>query len=175
MFFSSVTYVMLLAVASALWLMGCLPVATGITFTDCPFHHLQHLESSITSQSSGIDGVIMAILSVVGAPDKAYLEVTPEDFRKLDMLKDIFGFNSLINDNKVWREASSLDNIGQLLAEHRVPTAFDVLSVQYGFSTWWVLASILKAEQYYRPRVIMAEVNSMLGFRDEVSVNYDFV
>lgn len=145
-----------------------IPPSSAVTFTDCPFHHLQHLESSVLSEKSGIDGIITAIFSVIGTNRKEYVNLSYESSRNIYTLSEIFGFNSVLGDNTRIGHMSTLEDIKKLLIEMDVPSSFDFLNVQFGMSSWWVLATVMTSKQQYRPRVIMTEVNSMLGCRDEV-------
>jgi hypothetical protein len=143
------------------------PHLAALTFTDCPFYHLQHLESSVSSDSSGADGVLAAIFSIIGTTEnKTYVEISAGGMQYLHVLKNILGFTSLLQDDTFLANMARLGDFNERLIEQQVPAIFDLLHVKYGMSTWWILASVL--QQQYRPRVVMAEVNSMLGCRDEV-------
>ena len=150
-----------------------LPLMSGLTFTDCPFDHLQQLESSVSTPASGMDGVLVTVLSVIGTGSKTtFIDINPDGVQHLNILQEIFGFTSLLPDNTALGANdpyATLADINMLLLAQQVPPVFDVLSVRYGMATWWILALLLKDSQHYRPRVIVAEVNSMLGCSDEVS------
>lgn len=144
-------------------------LSLAMTFTDCPFHHLQHLENSISSGESGVGGVLTAIFSVIGAKQKSFIDISVGGAQYLNVIQNIFGFFPLLHKDTFMHNISTVDDIVQVFSTQSVPSVFDLLHVKYGMSTWWIMASLLKATEGYRPRVIVVEVNTMLGCRDEVS------
>ena len=144
----------------------------SLTFTDCPFHHIQHFERSISSYDSGIDGVLSATFSIIGAThERKYVSITASDnFPGVKFIHNILGFKPLLPKNIFSFDVPSLNTFAETLKEYKVPQHHDILFIEYGLSSWWVLASILKDSIKYRPRVIVAEVNSMLGMREEVTL-----
>ena len=68
-------------------------------------------------------------------------------------------FNESIN---LKEEYITVDNILSFFDKYRVPSHFDVLSIDLDMFDWWILERILN-KGAYRPRVIVVEVNPTLG------------
>mmetsp|Transcript_7896 Transcript_7896/g.11770 ORF Transcript_7896/g.11770 Transcript_7896/m.11770 type:complete len:460 (+) Transcript_7896:21-1400(+) len=140
------------------------------SLSECPLTQLQHHERSVFSQN-GEDGVLLAILDIIGVKHRTYVEFGVEDGKQCNsrLLRERYNFTGLMMDGGFSNERINLqqefitaDNILHLFQKHNVQKNFDVLSVDVDMFDWWILARILGAGGY-RPRVIIAEVNPTLG------------
>ena len=84
------------------------------------------------------------------------------------MLREHYNFTGLLMDGgyensyiNLKREFLTVDNIVDLFRKYKVPREFDLLSIDLDMFDFWFLVTILK---YYKPRLIVAEVNPTLGY-----------
>lgn len=154
LFFSSLIFIIAHAINSA-----------------CPlFNNLQVEEASVYSQN-GEDGVLMAILSLIGHKHKNFVEFGVEDAQQCNtrLLQERHNFSGLFMDGgyhnekiNLQQEFITVENIVKLFMKYNVPQEFDVLSIDLDMFDFWILAEIL-AKGQYRPRIIVVEVNPTLG------------
>ena len=127
-------------------------------------------EDNVYSQN-GEDGVLVAILNMIGTTNKKYVEFGVENGEQCNsrILREKFNFTGLMMDGSNNREEIHLhkeiityDNILSLFKKYNVSQTFDVLSVDTDLYDWWILSKIL-GEGKYKPRIIIVEVNPTLG------------
>ena len=133
-------------------------------------------EKKIFSQN-GEDGIIEAIFDHIGTRSKYYVEFGTESGTECNtrLLRDKKNWSGLLMDGEHENEAYNLHkemifphNIVSLFRKYNVPKKFDLLSVDTDFKDWYILRNILKAG--YRPRVIIAEVNSCLSAKKAITI-----
>lgn len=133
----------------------------ALTFTDCPFYHLQHMEKGIFSPN-GEDGVTAAIMGTIGIYHGTFVELSSQEKIGITIISRILGIDYLRIDSQ---ELSHVSDIIQQLEVKNVSASFEALVVRSDISPWWMLLAILR-DSHYRPRVIIVDVNSMLGVTD---------
>lgn len=116
---------------------------------------LHKYEKKITSQF-GEDGVIEKIFETIGTTDKFYLEfgATNRDDNTIQ-LRDAKGFTGVW-----WGDVNNVyvtvENIGDLCKEYKIPKEFDFLSIDIDGNDWYIWKEITK---HTRPRVVCIEYN----------------
>lgn len=144
--------------------------------------HLQDFENKIYSQN-GEDGIINKIFKVIGTTNKQYVEFGVEDGSECNSmhLKET-GWNGIWIDavngydkshkvnktkNKFHKQYIYEDNILTLFKDYGALKNMDFLSVDIDYNDFYILQKILTK---YRPRVICAEFNCSLKFKDNIVV-----
>jgi len=127
----------------------------------------------------GEDGVIDSIFDNIGTTNKIYVEFGVEDCTRCNtrFLREN-GWdvnNSLLMDGGHSNEAINLhqvlfwpSNILNHFTKFKVPTKFDLLSVDTDGYDWFMIETILEAG--YMPRVIVTEFNGNFGIEDAKSI-----
>ena len=138
--------------------------------------NLYDFEKKVYSQN-GEDGVLEKIFEVIGKTNSMYVEFGVEDGqeRNTRYLQEK-GWSGLLMDGgyenkqiQLQKEYITAENISMLFTKYKVPTTFDLLSIDIDYNDWYVLKEIL---QTYTPRVICMEYNASLGLEDKIVV-YD--
>ena len=130
---------------------------------------------------NGEDGILDLIFGKVGVTNRFYVEFGVEDGSECNsrFLREVRGWSGLAMDGglhlsspiPVEQELVTKENIVSLLVKHNVPAEMDLLSVDIVYNGFWVLMEIL--ESGYRPRVVVAEINSHLGAEEAKTVVYE--
>jgi hypothetical protein len=126
---------------------------------------LAPFEKRIHSQN-GEDGIIEAIFARVGITNRVFVEIGAEDGQVCNTrrLREA-GWDGLQVDRRdppapmVEREFVTAENIEALFERHRVPHAFDLLSIDVDGNDYW----LWKALTRWRPRVVVIEYNATVG------------
>jgi tetratricopeptide (TPR) repeat protein len=127
---------------------------------------LHFLEDKIFSQN-GEDGILIALLELIGIKRRYYVEFGVEDGFECNtrILREIYGYEGLMMDGgnenleiNLRKEFITEENVLDLFDKYGVPTDFDVLSIDVDMFDFWVLARILR-DGGYRPRIIVVETN----------------
>lgn len=126
---------------------------------------------------NGEDGVLAHLFEIVGATDRLYVEIGCGDGSECNTrnLRES-GWRGWMFDAAYERPDIGLvkawitrENVADLLRQHGVPRAFDLLSLGIDFNDFHVLDRIL-AE--HAPRVIVVEYNAALGPDADAVVPY---
>jgi hypothetical protein len=131
---------------------------------------------------NGEDGIVEALLEYIGTKHKYYVEFGTSDTVECNtrfLRENKTGWRGLLMDGgfekpeiNLHKEFIRHDNIVKLFEKYNVPKEFDLLSVDTDFKDYWLLKAILEAN--YRPRIIIAEINTFLGFERAATVPKDF-
>jgi len=139
---------------------------------------LQSYEEKIYSQN-GEDGVLVALLGVVGVKTKYYVEFGVADGVECNsrILREHFGFDGLMMDGghedvatNLRQEVITEANVLSLFAKYDVPQTFDLLSLDVDMFDYWILARLLGPKGNYRPRIIIVETNPSLCLNKAVTM-----
>jgi hypothetical protein len=153
----------------------------------------QSHEFSVFSQW-GEDGLLHHILSQIEIPNRTFVEFGVEDYREantrflltscewrgLVIDGDAANVAAIVQDGVAWRYGLAAkqafvtaENIDALIADAGISGDIGLLSVDIDGNDYWVW----KAIQSIRPRVVVAEYNSLFGAAASVTVPYkpDFV
>jgi hypothetical protein len=132
-------------------------------------HNLQAFENKTYSQN-GEDGVLLKILDLIGIKHKYYVEFGVQDGSECStrILREKLNFTGLMMDGGHSNETTNLkqefikeSNTVDLFIKYKVPTYFDVLSIDIDTFDFWVLERLLSSGLYH-PRIIIVEVNPVL-------------
>jgi hypothetical protein len=125
-------------------------------------------ERSIHSQS-GEDGVLLRIFQCIGTSNRYFVEFGARDGRvesNTAHLRLDHGWTGLLMEgdrdrarDPVRSEFVTAENVNALFARYRVPTDFDLLSIDVDGNDYW----IWKAIDGYHPRVVVIEYNIFFG------------
>jgi hypothetical protein len=142
---------------------------------------LRAYERSVYSQS-GADGVLLRIFECIGASNRYFVEFGAKDGcveSNTAHLRIDHGWTGLLMEGDAERarepvrnEFVTAENVNALFAKHRVPTEFDLLSIDVDGNDYW----IWKAIDGYRPRVVEIEYNIFFGpsVRKTIPYSADF-
>jgi hypothetical protein len=131
--------------------------------------NLQAFENRTYSQN-GEDGVLLKILDLIDIKHRYYVEFGVQDGSECStrILREKLNFTGLMMDGSHSNEATNLkqefikeSNTADLFIKYKVPTYFDVLSIDIDTFDFWVLERLLSSGLYH-PRVIIVEVNPVL-------------
>lgn len=134
-------------------------------------------EKKIFSQN-GEDGIIEAIFERIGDGTKYYVEFGTEngDETNTRLLRELKNWKGLLMDGghsnpaiNLHKEFINASGICDLFKKYKVPSSFDLLSVDIDFFDFYVLKRILECG--YKPRVLVVEYNSALGPYHSASVS----
>lgn len=171
-----------------------LVTAYGETPADLPYRDmLRQREFSLYSQN-GEDGILLFLFSQVGTTNKTLVEFGVESGRECNAANLLinFGWNGLLMDGsesnmargRAWYRSLGLpniggielkqafvttDNINQVIGDSGIRGEIDLLSVDIDGNDYWVWQAI----DVIRPRVVVAEYNSVFGPERSLTVNYD--
>lgn len=138
---------------------------------------LERLERKVRSQN-GEDGVVEAILSVVGVTNRYFVEFGCRDATECNtaflleqgwqgLLMDAGGISQNTKAT-VRREFVTAENIDSLLRKYGVPQEFDLLSIDIDGNDYWVWQAIT-----HRARVVVIEYNASVPPLERKSIAYD--
>eukprot|EP00930_Biecheleria_cincta_P002410 TRINITY_DN103417_c0_g1_i1.p1 TRINITY_DN103417_c0_g1~~TRINITY_DN103417_c0_g1_i1.p1 ORF type:complete len:448 (+),score=66.48 TRINITY_DN103417_c0_g1_i1:93-1436(+) len=145
---------------------------------DWPIFLNRH-ERSMLSQN-GEDGILAFIFSNIGVTDQFYVEFGVESGmeRNTRYLQERCGWHGVLMDGGYANPAINLTkvfittgNIGELLKERKVPSSFDLLSIDLDSTDLWIWR-VLASKHSYKPRVVVVEFNSNYAI-DEYWTNPD--
>jgi hypothetical protein len=140
--------------------------------------NLQLYEEKLYSQN-GEDGVLVALLDIIGVQSRFYVEFGVETGIECNsrILREHLGFQGLMMDGdnedttiNLRKEFITESNIVSLFEKYRVPQSFDVLSVDVDMFDYWILARILGPLGGYRPRIILVETNPTLCLNKAITM-----
>ena len=126
---------------------------------------LSKKEKTIYSES-GEDGILFELFSTFGVTNKFYLEFGAENGSQCNTraLKQYGKFNGILFDmnyedkkNNLFRHTVTTENVINLFQHYKVPTHFDLLSVDIDSHDFYVIDKIL---QNFIPRIIVCEYNA---------------
>jgi hypothetical protein len=127
------------------------------------------------------DGVTEALLEYIEPNSKYYVEFGTQSGVECNtrfLREKKTGWRGLLMDGGFENAAINLhkefirhDNIVQLFEKYAVPKEMDLLSVDTDFKDYWILKAILQSN--YRPRIIISEVNTFLGWEKSISVPHN--
>ncbi len=127
---------------------------------------------------NGEDGMIHAILGMIGTTNKYCVEFGVEDGRECNTryLLTHDGWNGLLMDGGHEDPAIHLrkafitaENIEELFERYGVPERFDLLSIDIDGNDYWVWKAITR----YRPRVVVIEYNAHIPPDEAKTIPYD--
>ena len=139
---------------------------------------LNSLERRMFSQN-GEDGVLFEVFNKFGVTNKVYVEIGAGDGEECNtrFLRQFFGWHGVMLDAANHDESIGLyqafitaENVVSILRGYGIPPSFDLLSVDIDMNDYWVLRALLVAG--YSPRVVIVEVNAVLGPTVARSVKY---
>ena len=142
-----------------------------------PLTDLTRYERRIDSQH-GEDGILEAILSVIGTPTRYFVELGSGDATECNTLylSRWKGWNGLWIDStyvdrqgRVKREHVTAENVEAIFARYGVPRTFDLLSIDLDGNDYWVWKALLS----YEPRVVIIEYNANLPPHERKTIPYD--
>lgn len=129
----------------------------------------------------GEDGVLEAIFMQIGATHKYFVEFGAGHGGECNTayLARRGGWTGLLMDAvespgesgvKVHREFITAENINALFEKYKVPSSFDLLSIDLDGNDYWVWRSMAFS---YRPRVIVIEYNASIPPGESRVIEYD--
>lgn len=125
----------------------------------------------------GEDGVIARIFEIVGIRNKFYVELGAgaglECNTRFLREKGWFGValdrNNMNPSLSLFREFVTAENVNRLLEKHRVPSEFDLLSVDLDGNDYWIWRQVASR---FRPRVVVVEFNGAIPSDVAVTMPY---
>lgn len=114
---------------------------------------------------NGEDGIIEAIIGMVGVTNRYCVEFGVEDGTECNVryLLKKRGWTGLLMDGghedphiNLHKEFITAENIEELFRKHSVPEKFDLLSIDIDGNDYWVW----KAITHYHPRIVIIEYNA---------------
>ena len=127
-------------------------------------------------RTTGEEGVLWALLSVLGVDSSVYLELHAGG--GWDALTRFLGdkswkgilFDETEEDEAIglFAEIVAVDTIADLMVKYNIPLNLDVLVLGSGCFDYWILRNILQAK--YTPRVLAVNVNSKWMTDTSISV-----
>ena len=151
--------------------------------------NIQDFEFKIFSQW-GEDGIIQKLIQSIEIKNKTFIEFGVETFAEANcrflMMKDNWAGHvidgSKENINKIrtshyfWKYQLTAraafitaENVNELLAESGFDRDIGILSIDIDGVDYW----LLKALNYYKPRILILEYNAVFGGQRKISVPYD--
>jgi hypothetical protein len=125
---------------------------------------------------NGEDGIIQMIFKIIGTTDKYFVEFGTQEGSECNTryLRERDGWKGLMMDGGfknsfigLHREFITLKNILHLFKKYKVPTTFDLLSIDIDGNDFYIWNKICTQ---YKPRVIIVEYNSSYGLDDKTIV-----
>lgn len=128
----------------------------------------------------GEELIISEIFRNIGVKSKYFVDFGAGDGLHLSNTRHLLedGWNGLMMDGDpkgstiVHEEFITRDNIEQLFEKYRVPSCFDLLSIDMDGNDYWVLERIL---DIYSPRVIVAEFNGTIPYGVDKVMKYNYL
>lgn len=128
-----------------------------------------------TFSQNGEDGILEKILETIGTTNKYFVEIgvgNADECNTRLLLEN--GWTGLMLDNEyynpskgVQREHVDAENVNDLLTKYRVPTQFDVLSIDIDGNDYWVWKALR-----YQSRVVIIEWNCSISPFRSLSIPY---
>ncbi|RAP24746.1 hypothetical protein DID73_01310 [Candidatus Marinamargulisbacteria bacterium SCGC AG-343-K17] len=127
----------------------------------------------------GEDGVIEKIFQEIHITNRYYVEFGVENGSECNtrFFREQHQFNGLLMDGGNENDAINLkqefitaENINELFEKYNVPESFDLLSIDIDYNDFWVLNAL---SPKYKPRVIVAEVNTSTPPNEDKIVPYN--
>ena len=171
-------HLLLLSLAAMSSLLSVLLAETSASSRCNELGRLQSYEEKIYSQN-GEDGVLVALLGVVGIKSHYYVEFGVADGTECNsrILREHFGFQGLMMDGgnanaatNLHQEVITAANVLSLFDKYDVPKSFDLLSLDVDMFDYWILARLLGPQGGYRPRIIIVETNPSLCLNKAVTM-----
>lgn len=143
--------------------------------SDRPIGDLSRYERRFRSQN-GEDGILEALVALVGAPAKTFVEFGA-GARCNTMSLAQRGWKGLWMDPRgPWRDAPypvhrefvTVENVEALFARHGAAPDLDVLSIDVDGNDWWIWRAI----ESRRPRIVAIEYNAHVGPEASVVIPY---
>lgn len=133
-------------------------------------------EQKFYSQN-GEDGIIKIIFDKLSTTNKFCVEFGVGDCTECNtqylIKKQGWGFLHMDCGDRISpstkKETVTAENINTLFKKYKVPTEFDLLSIDIDFNDYWVWKAI---DSYY-PRVVVIEYNSSIPPTESKTVEYD--
>ncbi|AFY37674.1 hypothetical protein Lepto7376_1322 [[Leptolyngbya] sp. PCC 7376] len=128
---------------------------------------LKKFEHKIYSQN-GEDGIIALLLDCVGRDNKYFVEFGVQDGTECNTryLREHANFTGLMmdggNENHaigLYKEMVTVENINHLFNKYKVPTKFEILSIDIDGNDLWVWQAI---DEKYQPKIVVMEYNPHL-------------
>jgi len=135
---------------------------------------INDFESAIFSQN-GEDGILRFIFYRIKAYNKYFVEFgSADNIENNTKILQLMGWKGLLMDGvysskRIMKEIVNAENVENLFLKYNVPEKFDLLSIDIDSNDYWVW----KAIERYRPRVVVIEYNSSLGFENSLTIKYD--
>jgi len=135
---------------------------------------INNFESAIFSQN-GEDGILRFLFYKIKTTNKYFVEFgSADNIENNTKTLQLLGWKGLLMDgvyssNRVMKEIVNAENIENLFLKYNVPEKFDLLSIDIDSNDYWVWKAIVK----YKPRVVVIEYNSSLGYEDSLTIKYD--
>ena len=138
--------------------------------------NLMDYERKVFSQN-GEDGVIEKIFEVIGTKSKYYVEFGVQDGKECNTrhLRENKGWTGLLMDGgyknqliNLQQEFIDKENINGLFKKYKVPSEFDLLSIDIDFNDFYVWKAIAS-----RPSVVVIEYNASHLPNEDKIVVYD--
>jgi hypothetical protein len=146
-----------------------------LRFASGKLDKLNRYEAKHCSQN-GEDGIIAAILRRVGTTNKFCVEFGVGEGRECNTACLVRkGWSFLWMDalegatEPIKGEYITAENINQLFRKYDVPMAFDLLSIDIDYNTYWVWRAI----EGFSPRIAVIEYNASFLPTESVAVAYD--
>jgi len=124
------------------------------------------------------DGIIEKIFEIIGTTNKYYVEFGTGDGSECNSryLREKKGFSGLMMNGcceklniNLRKEFITRENINLLFKKYKVPTEFDILSIDIDYNDFY----IWQALTMYKPRLVVIEHNSGYGPNDDKVVLYN--
>jgi hypothetical protein len=146
----------------------------SLAFSGQPIRDLSPFEKRYYSQN-GEDGILEALFAVIGTTNRVCVEFGVEDGSVCNTRRLIeSGWTGLRMDPReppgpgVRREFVTAENIESLLDQYRIPTDFDLLSIDVDGMDFWIWKAIR-----HRPRVVVIEYNATIPPQESRVAAYD--
>lgn len=141
--------------------------------------NLRPYEKRLISQF-GEDGVIEKIFQLIGTTNKYCVEFGAGDGHfcsNTKYLKEKHGWTGLLLDGffpgdphiNLHKEFITAENICNLLKKYKVPTEFDLISIDIDRNDFYVWQSLSAS---YKPRVVIIEFNSYFNYDEDKVIRY---
>ncbi len=127
---------------------------------------------------NGEEGLIDRLFDSLGTTNKVLVDIGAGDGFKFSNTRSLLEqgwsgslFDSAHENESVRREHITAENVCDVLLKHKVPYAFDFLSLDIDGVDWYVLRALLRGG--FRPRIFVCEINTDLPAYPPVAVVYD--
>jgi hypothetical protein len=135
---------------------------------------------TLRESQNGEDGILRSIFETIGTTNRFLVDIGAnnvawgrEDGAHMSNTRWFLdqGWTGerfdVIGVDDIHAQRVTAENICELLHQYKVPTSFDLLSIDIDGIDWWVLRSLLRE---FHPRVIVSEFNYHLDFVEPVTV-----